>query len=273
MLSIVVNTKGGVGKSAFSMQVVAPYLLSRLGSASLIEVDDQNHDASDYDNTEILCRQIKIGDNPHRAVERLNELTIDNNVVIDVGGNKTAEAFLQAAGNNGLSRYVDFIVIPVSQTGKDVENAKKTLDLIRKHFLGFEGKILLGATRLNDGSDRDALQYSMPDATELYAYEKLDGFLILPESDAIPMSRMMGMSAWEIAQGAEGIREMCFAQIDIARKAGQATHEMRGWTRKLRCTQSSVKLMPHLEDLFNTLDEVLTCPAARSIAPVAAEDE
>ncbi|MGM0983953.1 MAG: hypothetical protein ACQEXG_11085 [Pseudomonadota bacterium] len=88
MIIAVINTKGGVGKSAFAMHVAAPYLLSRFGNAELIELDDENNEYTSYSYSKISFSQVKMGDNPDRAIESLMATTSQRGgrAVIDVGG-------------------------------------------------------------------------------------------------------------------------------------------------------------------------------------------
>lgn len=259
MKIVVVNTKGGVGKSAFSMQLVAPYLLSRFGNASLFEIDDYNFDASDYTKSGVSCNSVYVGSEPDRALESLRMNMSGKHCVIDVGGNETAGAFMKAAGANHLARTIDAVIIPVTQTGKDVENAGKTFEMVKEQFKGYAGKVLFGVTRIPSDYGYDDLVYRLPDLMELAEGTGADGVITLPNDTSIPMSRMMGLTAWELAvfsdDHVDRIQDEMIAEEEKGEEAD--VKKLRTLNRYTVAIESAIRLRPHLEERFDQMDDIL----------------
>ena len=204
MIIVVSNTKGGVGKSAFSMQVAAPYVYTRKGSVTLFEIDDYNFDSDDYRESVIETISLKLNKGIGRVIERLVEAAVSNkHLVIDLGGNKTCGEMLEAMGSSPLKHLIDAFIIPVSQTGKDVENAQKTCNMIKEFIPDSDAKMFLGVTRTPAGYDMDDVQYLMPDAFELAQSVGMEECLILPDNLSIPASRKLGMTVYELGSHAE----------------------------------------------------------------------
>lgn len=198
---ILAQTKGGAGKSTTAMQALAPWLHTRFGSATLVELDDQNHDSSDYENSVINTHQLKMGKESmsHLAVDRLLDQYDLESLVLDIGGNRTCEMALDAFGLAGYEQFINLIVIPVTSTGQDVTNARRTLDIIRKKMPAYDGPILLAITRVID-EDPDVVESVMPDAYDFLRKEKLLGPIIIPARNCFAMSRKMKRTVWELGE-------------------------------------------------------------------------
>ena len=62
---VVLNAKGGVGKSTISMQVIVPYLYTRNGNrvVNYYEFDDENEDSKSFINSKLVnSKQMKVSD-------------------------------------------------------------------------------------------------------------------------------------------------------------------------------------------------------------------
>jgi len=259
MIIMVVNTKGGVGKSAFSMQLVAPYMLSRFGKASLFEVDDYNFDASDYSGSIVNCQSVRVGNEIDLTAEKLRVSLSGKNAVIDVGGNETAGSFIEAVGKSRLYSTFDAIIIPVTQTGKDVENAEKTLLLIREQLRNYQGKIILGVTRIPSDYDWGDIEYRMPDLADLARKYEVDGVITLPNDQSIPLSRKLEMTAWELSEFSERqldqIQELMMEEHEKGAEAD--ADRLVKLNRHTVTIESAIRLRPHLDQRFLALDQML----------------
>lgn len=266
---LVINTKGGSGKSTAAMQLIAPWVLDRTGKATLVELDDENHDSADFTSSAIQSERVKVGKevDAEFAIDELMTRTDDAYVIADIGGNRTSAMALEHIGNRGYDSLIDLIVIPVSSPGQDVENAKKTIAHVRDLMPGYKGKILMVLTRTNSDEAR-MVRRRMPDAFALIDREKLAGPIILPSNDAFPLSRNLQMTVWEVAEQAPELKKHFQAQMEAAPDAGK--REENGFI--LSVINNSVKMRKHLELQCKELDKVLDlrkvtmkeAPAAKS---------
>lgn len=125
---IVMNNKGGVGKSTFTQQILTTYNLINNNEAFIKELDDQNKDAKSLTASNVIAEQVKvISENNLR--EKITEYEIINpetkNTIIDVGGNITTDIFIKAIhASIEVLDFIDAIFIPVIDNGISVDNAK-----------------------------------------------------------------------------------------------------------------------------------------------------
>ena len=111
---VVVNPKGGVGKSFVAQNVIIPYLYLKYGSAVYVDYDI-NKDSKVL-KEEKLVKVVQ--------VEPETPPPVDKNVVVDVGGNLTATNSLDFFSKLGL-QSIATVVIPV---GKEVSEVNKALE-------------------------------------------------------------------------------------------------------------------------------------------------
>lgn len=260
MLTIVASTKGGVGKSTFSMQVLAPYMLTRLGSATVLELDDQNHDSADLNNSQIKSRQVVVGSNINRAIDEMTPYLSNGNYVIDVGGNKTCDLAIEAMGKGGVDQLTDLIVIPVSQRGRDIQNAQKTLDLITKHFEDFQGRVVIGVTRIIEGTTLDDVMYAMPDIEVLLNDERVSGLIVLPNNETVATSLGFGVSSYELAINADEVLTEIKSKLNeqyAATASDKDNPEITDWVRRKRSVRNAVEFKGELDRIFDELDALV----------------
>ena len=252
---LVINTKGGSGKSTASMQLLAPWVLERTGKAALVELDDENHDSADFTDSAIQSERVMVGKevDAEFAVDELIARTDNAYVVADIGGNRTSAMALQHIGARGYDAFIDMIVVPVSGPGQDVANAKKTLDHVRELMPDYEGKILMVMTRTTSPDPR-AVRRRMPDAFALFDKEGLSGPIILPNDNSFPMSRTLKMSAWEIAQQGDELKSQLRAAMRDARNDPAKREDIAMLTSVVN---DSLAMRDHLESQFAALDKVL----------------
>lgn len=131
---IVANSKGGGGKSTTSQQVLATYLLSRFGKASIKELDDQNLDSDYLTRSKIDVEQIILGDEIDEfalAVSKAIPLNSDG-LIVDVGGNRTTNIVIREISRlTTRAKQISAICLPISDNRMGVRNAEKTLEEIK----------------------------------------------------------------------------------------------------------------------------------------------
>ena len=128
MIYIAINTKGGVAKSTTSSQVLANYLYGKNKQATrLIEIDDENKDSYTFSESKVInCEVI-----PTTKLSTIDDIFYDNeDVIIDVGGNKTATIFLNNLKKVGVFDKVIFF-IPLTNGQQDNLNALETYENIK----------------------------------------------------------------------------------------------------------------------------------------------
>ncbi len=129
MIFIAINSKGGVGKSTLSNQILPAYLYEKNGKKTkLIEIDDENEDSK------ILCESkiLDIESIQTSKIRNIDEIFIDDDdVIIDVGGNKTATIFLNEMSKIGEVENIVWF-IPISQGMQDSANALDTRNSIKE---------------------------------------------------------------------------------------------------------------------------------------------
>ena len=129
MIYITINKKGGVGKSTFSNQILSSYLFDKNGLKNrLIEIDDENNDNASFSKTEIMnCTIISTS-----KIKNIDEIFFSkDDVIIDIGGNKTATIFLDEMRKiNEFENVIWFV--PLGAGEQDNINALETYNDIKK---------------------------------------------------------------------------------------------------------------------------------------------
>lgn len=131
MVKIVVNTKGGVGKSTVSSQFLAAYLFSKNQEiVDFVEIDDENKSVAKLSESEILNAKVV---SLELLSKFIDNVTLSNqDLIIDVGGNYTATKFLEALKNSGGFMSETVYYIPMLHGDQDALNAHQTYTAIRE---------------------------------------------------------------------------------------------------------------------------------------------
>lgn len=264
MIALMLQTKGGVGKSTVSMQCIAPWMLSRFGNARLIELDDENHDSAAFTESAIKTQQHHVGKEglAGYSVENLFLDITAENVVIDVGGNRTAKMTLEHIGEMGFDAMVDLIIIPVSSNGQDVENAEKTIKLIKEKMPEYEGKLVLAMTRMpvTDKSTLESMYFESFDLADEY---NLKGPIILPDNQVFANCRVLGKTVYEISQDYEQLSKLGRDSMREATKTADRKKILAA-SRTKQLIESSKKVADDLNDAFLILDSLVDKPKPAS---------
>jgi len=187
----ILNTKGGAGKSTVSLQVAAAYFLHKSKNVDLLEFDDENKDSTSFNLSEIRTKQVKVGDGKDIS-NILRESLLDNNlenVVIDVGGNKTTTTFITGLKKSSLYNKIDLIIIPMSGGDQDTKNAIKTYNMVKD----FNISVVFALSRVTNIS---RLQWKYKDFFLNFPNEK---YIVLHEGDVVELSRQTKKSIYELA--------------------------------------------------------------------------
>lgn len=197
---VVLNTKGGAGKSTTAMQTISTYFLVKAQEVELLELDNQNQDAKIFSKSKIKSTQINVDANAKDLNQTIRDLFLGedkNNKVMDIGGNATTSNFLQSLKSTHMYNMIDLFVIPMSGGSQDLKNAKDTLEMILD--MKSNAKILFVLSRVRNPK-RVQFQYG-----DFFQDQKLKKYpyIILPESDCIDLSRKLKKTVYELAQDEE----------------------------------------------------------------------
>lgn len=208
---MVLNTKGGVGKSTTSMQILAPYIYFKNGQkekVKLIEFDDENSDSKTFDSSDIVkTKRYKLEGNDLDST--LTDISLENdNLIVDVGGNKTTTYILNSLKNTSIIDAFDCIVIPLTDGEQDSLNAINVYKQIRE--LSPDIKIIFALSRVNrnydlkiqfldffgDEKGRIDNRVGLIDKIE----ENDRNIIEIEDSESIKISRAFGITAYELSK-------------------------------------------------------------------------
>jgi len=208
---LVVSTKGGVGKSTISMQLVAPYLYEKNGFKAIkyYECDDTNRDINSYGATSLIQRHL-VSVNSPMLREEVFDITMQDEVVcIDVGGNNTAKKFIDALDESGGIGFIDLVLIPTLDGEQDMLNALDTYNYLKE--IDENLKVVFVLNRLRDrefvkeqfdhffGDSRGVFNNFLSAEDKISKYE-LENYIALEDNDVIRYSRRFGLTVYEIAK-------------------------------------------------------------------------
>jgi len=209
----ILNTKGGVGKSTVSMQLIVPYLYKKSKSpVSYFEFDDENEDAISFDKSKLIWLE-KVNVSGVDLREQLRDiLLLENSICMDVGANKTTVFVLNALIDSGMIHALDLVVIPLMDGELDAVSAINIYHHIKK--ANPEIKTLFVLNRWNENREIESQfdlflgdKYGFFDTKGVINYieEKDRNYIVLADSDAIKYSRGFGVTLWELSNQKEDI--------------------------------------------------------------------
>ena len=205
---LVVSSKGGVGKSTVSMQVITPYLYEKNNkqAISFYEFDDENIDSLSYGASNLSNREV-IDVEEYIIMEKFIEiLSKDEYSCIDVGGNKSTSLCLSTISDCGMIGEIDLAVIPLLDGEQDAINAKKTYEKLRE----LDPSLII-IFALNRVKNQKFIEYQFDsffgdvrgifdDSTSLVNYiDEKENYICVEDSDIVKYSRKFGMTIYEIA--------------------------------------------------------------------------
>ena len=208
---IVLNTKGGATKSTTAVQIIAPYLYLKNGEnekINLVEFDDENADSETFLNSNILkSKRIKISGNDLDN-ELINSVLDNDNLVVDVGGNKTTTYILNSLRDTNLIDVFDCVVIPLQDGEQDAINAIKVYTKIRE--LSKDVKVIFVLGRVDRNMDIEIQFLDFFGDTKGRLNDKIGYIEDIKEDDrniikvynseSIKISRAFGITVFELSK-------------------------------------------------------------------------
>jgi len=251
MIYIATNTKGGVGKSTFMAQIASAYILRNSSTVQLIEIDDENKDCVTFAKSDTLKTKMLSTSKIHT----LDELFIEEegeNILLDIGGNKTSTNFLQEVKKMGEFEKVIWF-IPLRSGEQDNQNALDTyyritemdkqatiifvLSDVRSDDLKYEFLYFFGNEFLNTPM---AIMKQVPSAN----------YISIKSSTIINISRSFNKTLRDISQG----------DIDFKEEAKKTKDKdlRRKYLFLNRVKNEAIEYMEYLESsVFRELDRLL----------------
>jgi len=211
MKFMVLNTKGGVGKSTVSVQVLVPYLWNRTGQTekiNLVEFDDENSDSETFGNSNILdAKRIKIS-NGDLDTNIVNTALDHENLVVDVGGNKTTTYILQSLENTNIIDVFDCAIIPLGDGEQDAINAVNVYKKLRD--ISNDIKIVFALSKVDKSMDKEIQFFDffgdIKDRIDsrtgiIEQIEQSDrNIIVIYNDESVKVSRAFGITAYEISE-------------------------------------------------------------------------
>ncbi len=261
---VVLNAKGGVGKSTISMQVIVPYLYTRNGNrvVNYYEFDDENEDSKSFINSKLVnSKQMKVSDKNLR--DPITDIVLrEEFMCIDVGANKTTTYFVSSLIDSGMIDAIDLIVIPLSDGELDAINAIELYYKIKES--GSNVKIIFILNRYNELRAVDSqFDIFLGDKRGFFdtqgfienVLEKDRNYVTLADSDAIKYCRSFGTTVWELAH----LDRDLSAQLRDAIKEKRDKQEIKLLSFK-RALKGDCELLTtkNLEPIFERIDNILS---------------
>ncbi len=250
MIYIVINSKGGVGKSTFSNQILAHYLYekNKKQKTKLIEIDDENEDSKILKDSEILTSKL-ISTNKINTIDEI--FLEDKDVVIDVGGNKTATIFLKELENIELDDNVTFC-IPLGTGIQDVANAKDTQIAINKIQQNAKIIFVLSSNKGDDIED-DYVQFFGSKFIDTKFQINSDKYVVINYDSVLNNSKSFNKTYYDISNN-----KTDFWKLAKEAQKEQNTEDKDYYLFMNRFKKKAIIYREYIEnDVFNRLDELL----------------
>ena len=210
---VVLNTKGGAGKSTVSAQIMAPFLYQLSATTPVIyEFDDENQESRHFGGSTIFSSErITVGYRDLR--DEVTEIMLnDKTACIDVGANKTAKAVMEALIDSRMIYRIDLFVIPLMDGEVDAQSAYEVYKAFKDAYP--ELKIVFALGRTNQARDLYC-QFDMflGDRRGIFqkagVLEQVDAvdrsYFLVPDSDVVKYSRLFGVTIWELATNSKDV--------------------------------------------------------------------
>lgn len=131
---LTISPKGGVGKSAFSQQVAATYLLKLEGVSTLVELNDYDLASAWLTESSIETWKVEVEGNPSLAIGDVFEKLAGKSFALDINTPSVNPfAALDSLDRLGVLSRFNAIFVPVCDVGEDLNLAAKTVDKILEY--------------------------------------------------------------------------------------------------------------------------------------------
>jgi len=206
---VVISSKGGVGKSTVSMQLIAPFLYeyNQKKAVSFYEFDDENSDCLSYGDSQLTSRKMVEVSSPILHEELTEMFAKNETACFDIGGNKTTTIVLDAFNKSGMIHFVDLVVIPLLDGEQDGINAVVIYSIIKDMRPDLKFIFVL-----NRAKNHRYIEYQFDNffgdvrgifennnSVKNCIFDNDDNYIVMLDDDIIKYSRRFGLTIYEIA--------------------------------------------------------------------------
>lgn len=214
MIYISINSKGGVGKSTTANQILSSYLYHLNNTpVQLIEIDDENNDSAIFSQSKILQTKSL----PTAKIKEIDEIFIsEEDIILDIGGNKTATLFLDEMRKLGEFENIRWF-IPVGQGVQDNANALDTYHAIKE--LDTNALIIFVLSNVRTDDLKWEFMYFFGNEfldTPLAICTQIDNpnYIVIPSNEVINNSKTFMKTVLDISQNNIDFRAKAKAEKD-----------------------------------------------------------
>ncbi len=252
---VVINNKGGVGKTTSSNELFAPFLSfeNDMKPTMVYEFDEENLNGAKYNKSSCIKfspQKITNCDLENNIIDILLE---DSYAVIDIGANKSTTYFLEALEKSALDQVLSLVAIPISDGEQDTMNAKKIYRKIRT--MNDEVPIVFILSRY---SPHRELEYQFDYFFELllpFVEGKDKQWIVLNDSDTIKFARREGKTVFELSYDKTDYKAII---KNALKKKKKSNDEIKIMSRKNKLLQETIKYRKDvLIPAFNKIREII----------------
>ena len=268
---IVISPKGGVGKSTFCFQFLAPYLFNRdKKELKIIDLDNANSEGKIYTKSDLFFSE-SISVNKIDPIIAVSE----GNLIIDSGAAKLAKETIEKIDEINLIENIDLFCIPLTRGKQANASALKMYDIIKE--LKPEAKICFVLSDCYDEEDvplemqfvkflgdKKHILSAMPEK-EIGDFDKLKekdpnvSWIAVPDSPCIYWVSEFGMTAYEFANKLQTLEQKQKELAAEVSKNPDKKIEFRTSTYKVmlakKCRNFRKKVLE--ENFFNEFKKIL----------------
>lgn len=251
---VVINNKGGVGKTTSSNELFAPFLSfeNDMKPTIVYEFDEENLHSAKYDKSGCIESSSQMVTNCDLENNIMDILLEETHAVIDIGANKSTTYFLEALKRSALDDILCLVAIPISDGEQDTLNARSIYKKIR--LMNSEVPVVFVLSRYVPNRELE-YQFDYFFESLLPNIEEKDRhWVVLNDSDTIKFARRSGKTVFEMSYEAVDYKSI----IKDALKKKKSKKKIKEISRKSKLQQDSVDYRKNvLTPAFNKLKEII----------------
>lgn len=258
----IINSKGGVGKSTISMQIASAYLYQTTSKVvNHFEFDDENRDNISFVHSNIVKTHTQEVEKSNLR-DKLTDILLENdNVVIDVGGNKTTVYFIRALLESGMNHNIDLFIIPLMDGESDALSAIKIYEIVKE--ASPSTPVLFALNRLQKNADvKTQFNVFLGDERGIFNDEGLiekipqedRNIISIEDNEVIKYSKNFGLTIWELAH----INRDLGKEVQDAIESGASSQHIKILSFKKGVKDDCISFLNNqLTPIFTKFDDLL----------------